>query len=94
MVLAEEKAQIDDRLTETLRRDYKHLIPEYYEALEIASKCIDAQMRLADVLNEFWDDAKPTDSFSGKLVYNILEQFRFDYEPDDIWNKDDGQGAD
>lgn len=77
MLLFEAKSQIDERLQKC---DFKELIPDYIEALEIVSKCIEAQMRLADVLNDFFADCKETDTFSAKLIYDILEQFRFDFE--------------
>lgn len=81
MILAEAKSQIDARLG--LAEDYKANIPEYFEALEIASKCIEAQMRLSDVINEWWDDITEADSLSAMLVYDILKQFMYDAEFDD-----------
>ena len=81
MLLFEAKHQIDARLDETLQKDYKEHIPEYFEALEIASRCIQAQMELSDVLNDW--DIKDDDRVSGLLCYEILEQFSIYHKEDE-----------
>ena len=72
MLLFEAKSEIDKRLSENLKSDFGKHIPEYFEALELASKCIDAQQRLAHLLNEFWDGLTEADSFSAQLTYDML----------------------
>lgn len=44
----------------------------------MAIRCIEAQIRLSELLNEFWDETKEEDSFSAQLVYEILSGIRFD----------------
>lgn len=83
MLLFEAKAQIDSRLTDAMRADYQKHIPEYFEALEIASKCIEAQGRLADMLNDFVADFRPEDSYSATLVLELLNEIRFDWKIDE-----------
>lgn len=77
MLLFEAKREIDSRLTEQLKRDYQSMIPEYFEALEIASNCIDAQMRLCDLLNDLYPDLEnevhENDTYSLRLVIELLE---------------------
>ena len=38
----------------------------------VAIRCIEAQQRVADLLNEFWDGIKETDTFSARLVYEMI----------------------
>lgn len=38
----------------------------------MAIRCIEAQQRVADLLNEFWDGIKETDTFSARLVYEMI----------------------
>lgn len=83
MLLFEAKNEIDKRLEETMQTDYREHIPEYFEALEIASKAIDAQMRLADMLNDFWNDTKELDTFSARLTYELLSSIRFDWRDEE-----------
>lgn len=66
--------------------DYKDSIPEYYEAMEIAVKCIHAQIRLADLLNDFYcenEEHHKNDMYSRKLCLQLLESFRFDKDCED-----------
>lgn len=80
MLMFEAKAQIDERLK--LKDEYKAQIPEYIEALEIASKAIEAQIRLADLLNDFYaedDDKHKDDMYSRALTLELLESIKFDY---------------
>lgn len=81
MLLFEAKSQIDDRLE--LSEDYKCHIPEYFEALEIASKCIDAQIRLAELLNDFTERELKEDTYSAQLTYEMLSSIRFDAKFDE-----------
>lgn len=81
MLLFEAKAELEERLR--LQDEYGHELPEYFEALEIASKCIDAQIRLADLLNDFTENELENDTYSAKLCYDILTQCRFDWVEDD-----------
>lgn len=81
MLLFEAKAYIDERLA--LSDDYKEQIPEYFNSLEIASKSIEAQIRLSELLNSFFDDLSEEDSFSVDLVYEILSGIRFDAKFDE-----------
>lgn len=50
-----------------------------YNALEIAQKCIEAQMRLADVINDMQQD-NPKDLYSGALVKDILSECLYTWE--------------
>lgn len=81
MLLSEAKKEIDDRLE--LADDYKEHMPEYFEALEIASKCIEAQMRLADTLNDFSEQELDRDTYSARLCYDMLSSIRFDAKFDE-----------
>lgn len=81
MLLFEAKAELEERLR--LQDEYVHEIPEYFEALEIASRCIDAQIRLADLLNDFTEREIEQDTYSAKLCYDILNQCRFDWTEDE-----------
>lgn len=81
MMLFEADNEIQSRLE--LHQEYKNDIPEYFEALEIAHKSIQKQMELADVINDFWLDVEKNDTFSATLVYDLLNQFRHDYEGDE-----------
>lgn len=44
----------------------------------MAIRCIEAQIRLSETLNEFWDGIKEEDTFSAQLVYEMLSSARFD----------------
>lgn len=76
MLLFEAKREFDERLEYCA--EIKTNIPEYMEAMEIASKCIASQIRLSEILNDW--DGKEDDSYSDSIVKDILEQLRFDYE--------------
>lgn len=81
MLLFEAKAEIEERLK--LNDEYKNDIPEYFAALEIAVRCIEAQERLADILNDFWADTNEDDMFSAKLTEDMLQGIRYDAKFDD-----------
>lgn len=70
MILAEAKGIIDSRI-DLIESDYKDQIPEYYEALKIASKCIEKQLDLVTILDELLLDNKD-DYYSNDLVIEIL----------------------
>lgn len=73
MLLMEAKAEIDARLTEQMQKDYRKQIPWYFEALEIASKCIEKQMELCDQLNDM-EQSLDIDSAAG-VEYSVLEMY-------------------
>lgn len=79
MLLFEAKAEIDERLKLAEESNYKEQIPEYIEALEIASKCIEKQIELADLLND-WEqtidqEIERGDMYSVSLCHDIVKQF-------------------
>lgn len=86
MLLFEAKAELEERLR--LQDEYGHEVPEYFEALQIASACIDAQIRLADILNSFTEKEIENDMYSANLCYDILNQCRFDWTEDDLEGKE------
>ena len=49
------------------------------EAYEMAVKALEAQQRVCDLLNDFWDDTKPGDSYSAQLVYDIINSLHMDF---------------
>ena len=51
----------------------------YREATEKAIQCIEAQMRLEDILNDI-NQIKINDTFSSAEVREILEECRYDWE--------------
>lgn len=71
MLIFEAKNIIDERLK--LNEDYKEHIPEYFNALEIASKALDAQLRLADMINDLSCDREGS-TYSQALVLEILNE--------------------
>lgn len=81
MLLLEAKAEINERLK--MHDEYKEHIPEYFEALEIAVKCIEAQQRLCDMLNDFWIGLKEDDTFTARLTEDMLMGIRYDAKFDD-----------
>lgn len=74
MLLFEAKEKIDN-------------VKKENEALEIASKCIEAQMRLADLLNDLqidlYNEIHEKDMYSIRLVYEMLSSIRFDAKFDE-----------
>lgn len=60
----------------------------------MAMRCIEAQQRVADLLNEFWDNVKETDVFSAHLVYEMARSFsieaKFDSEGNLLGEDEDG----
>lgn len=77
MLVYEAKEEIESRLTEALKHDYAKDMPEYFQALEIAVKALDAQIRLIDTLND-WDietEIKRGDTYSASACHDIVRQF-------------------
>lgn len=75
MLIFEAKHEIDARLEHC--QDLKENVPEYFEALEIASKCMQKQMDLIELLND-WDietESKRGDTYSAMLCHDIVRQF-------------------
>lgn len=70
MLIFEAKAELQERID--LINSEKYPTGDYLQALEIAVKCLDAQQRVCDLLNDFWCDVKDTDTFSANLVYDII----------------------
>lgn len=81
--------------------DLRENIPEYFEALEIAVKCIEAQYTVIDYLDAFNSENEEEhrgDSYSRPLVMEFLNSCRFDYtdeepllidgqtERDELWD--------
>lgn len=81
MLLFEAKEEID-RSMKFYRGDSRTTLlidtEKHAEALEIASKCIQAQMELADILNDFTAAGPENDTFSGQFVCEMLDSVRFD----------------
>lgn len=77
MLIFEAKHQIDERIETYDNGDLKGSCDEYVEALRIASACMQKQMDLIDLLND-WDieteDARG-DSYSARLCHDIVRQF-------------------
>lgn len=72
MILAEAKGIIDSRI-ELIESDYMDQIPEYYEALKIASRCIEKQFNLVEILDDLLLGDK-NDSYSRDLVIELLHE--------------------
>lgn len=75
MLIFEAKSIIESRLE--LKKEYGQQIPDYFEALEIAVKCMDKQIELIDVLND-WDietEIEQRATYSAKLCHDIVRQF-------------------
>lgn len=49
----------------------------------MAIRCIEAQIRLSETLNDFWNETKEEDTFSASLVYEMLSEIRFDAKYDE-----------
>ena len=90
MFLREAKELIDDRIENC---DFKEQIPDYIEALELASRCIEQQVRLCDMLNSFWDDVSKDDSFSASLMHGMLSQYSVcaKFDEDGMLIEEDGE---
>lgn len=60
---------------------------EQKEALEMAQKALEAQQRLADVLNELVLDSQnelyENDTYSIGMLCDILDEMRWDYDEED-----------
>lgn len=91
MLLFEAKNEIDERIKHYEHSDLRQECKEYAEALRIASKSIEAQIRLSELLNEFLDGIKETDNFSTSLCYEMLSTIRFDakFDEDGIYINDE-----
>jgi len=72
MLLFEALAQIEERIqvAETMANH----VPEYYEALKIAKASIEAQMELANILNDLSTATKEGDTFSRDCLFETLYQ--------------------
>lgn len=84
MLIFEAMNEIRGRLE--LKEEYKKQIPEYFEALEMAYKALEAQTRLADILNDFYaedEEKHKGDMYSRLLCLELLECCRFDYIPEE-----------
>lgn len=94
MLIFEAKSIIESRLE--LKKDYGEHIPEYFEALEIAVKCMDKQIELIDTLND-WDietEVERGDTYSAKLCHDIVRQFSIYAQFDEdgmLMEEDDGR---
>ena len=90
MLLREAKELIDDRIKNC---DFKEQIPDYIEALELASRCIEQQARLCCMLNNFWDDVSKDDSFSASLMHGMLSQYSIyaKFDEDGMLIEEDGE---
>lgn len=62
--------------------DFKEQIPDYIEALEIAVKCIDAQMRLADIRNDLQTIPEGS-TFSQGVMNEVLEECSFEWKTEE-----------
>lgn len=80
MLIFEAQNEIKERLK--LKPDFCKDIPEYFEALEMADKALEAQGRLSDLLNDFMQDSEEhqkNDTYSWALVVEFLNSLRWDY---------------
>lgn len=83
MLLFEAENHIKSRMCPS---DYENMpgnVIDQMQADVIAMQCINAQIRLAELLNSFFDDLSEEDSFSVDLVYEILSGIRFDAKFDE-----------
>ena len=64
------------------------------DADNMAIRCIEAQMRLSELLNEFWDGIKEDDTMSAHLVYELLSGIRFDakFDEDGVFDLEATEG--
>lgn len=84
MLLIEAKAEIDARITEAQKTEYYSHLPEYFEALEMASKALEAQMRLANYINDL--EQAPVEGLLGPVFMSFMEtlnECRWDWEEDE-----------
>lgn len=72
MLLIEALAQIEERIQ--VAETMPNYVPEYYEALKIAKASIEAQMELADILNDLSVATKEGDTFSRDCLLETLYQ--------------------
>lgn len=84
MLIFEAKAIIDSRLK--FNEEYKDQIPEYFEALKMASKALEAQCRVADMINDLNSD-KADSTYSHDLVMDILAECTMEGKVDEDENK-------
>lgn len=83
MLLFEAQELINHRI---VPRDYETYGPEIVQQADadlMALRCISAQMRLADILNDWWSDIHEGDTLSTQLVYDLLSQCQYDWRDDD-----------
>lgn len=84
MLLFEAAEQFKERLR---IEDLKENIPEYFEAMEIAVKCIEAQYTIIEYLQSFYDEDEEKhkhDMYSRALVMEFLDSCRYDYDGEEV----------
>lgn len=92
MLIFEAKREIDERIK--LKSEYEKFsdVQPYFEALEMASKALEAQNRLADMLNTFdaEDEEKhKDDTYSRRLTIELLKVASMDYVNEDEMEDDE-----
>lgn len=76
--LKKAKAEIDERLTSKLREEFGKQIPDYFKALEIASKSIEAQLRLNEMM-EFVSTLNHCEKYSAGIVLGMLNEIKYNW---------------
>ena len=89
MLLFEAENLIKSRIMPTNYETYGANIIQQCDADIVAIRCIKAQMRLADILNDWWSDIHEEDTLSAQLVYDILTECRFDWRGDNDGTNED-----
>lgn len=75
MTLFECVEELESRLTPVMRKDYEKDIPEYFQALELALKCVEKQMELLDFINDFEANFNVNNRYSELAVDEMITQF-------------------
>ena len=78
-LITKAKKEIDARLSDDLRKDYEQSIPEYFQALEISSKALEAQIRLNEMI-ELITALNQGDQYSVRTVRTMLEELKWNWE--------------
>lgn len=84
MTLNEAKKEIQSRLTESLRRDYAKFIPEYFESLEIAVQCMDAQIRVKSMYDALADSVDNDSMLSADILKEMLSHCFYFVSTDEV----------
>lgn len=71
MLLSEAEKLIKSRMFPTDYADFGEIIKQA-DADVMALRCIEAQIRLQNLLNDFWDGVKEGDTFSTQLVHELI----------------------